>query len=77
MRKVIQEKSVKYMPLYLSVAMFANGLIWTTYGAIHFDINLVLPNGLGAGLGACQLLLYAIYYRTTKWGDDDQKMLKD
>lgn len=73
MRKVIREKSVKYMPLYLSLAMFGNGLIWTAYGAIHFDINLVLPNGLGAGLGACQLLLYAIYYRTTKWGDDDQK----
>jgi len=73
MRKVIKEKSVKYMPLYLSIAMFSNGLIWTAYGAIHFDINLVLPNGLGAGLGACQLLLYAVYYKSTKWGDDDDQ----
>ncbi|KAG5230132.1 hypothetical protein OIU76_022170 [Salix suchowensis] len=71
MRMVIKTKSVKYMPFYLSLANFTNGLIWLIYGLLDFDINLVLPNGLGALSGLIQLILYGIYYRSTKWDDDD------
>ncbi|GLJ52231.1 hypothetical protein SUGI_1111100 [Cryptomeria japonica] len=73
MRAVIQEKSVKYINPYLSLTVLANGLIWIAYGSIHFDINLVLPNGLGAGFAACELLLYAIYYSSTQFTHDNQK----
>ncbi|GLJ52240.1 hypothetical protein SUGI_1111250 [Cryptomeria japonica] len=72
--EVIGEKSVKkYINPGLSFIMFANGLIWIAYGAIHFDINIVLANGLGAGLAASELLLYAIYYSSTEFTHDDQK----
>ncbi|KAJ6760675.1 RAG1-ACTIVATING PROTEIN 1 [Salix purpurea] len=71
MRMVIKTKSVKYMPFYLSLANFTNGLIWLIYGLLDFDINLVLPNGLGALSGLIQLILYGIYYRSTKWDDDN------
>ncbi|KAJ6676705.1 RAG1-ACTIVATING PROTEIN 1 [Salix viminalis] len=71
MRMVIKTKSVKYMPFYLSLANFTNGLVWLIYGLLDFDINLVLPNGLGALSGLIQLILYGIYYRSTKWDDDN------
>ncbi|KAG0480744.1 hypothetical protein HPP92_011300 [Vanilla planifolia] len=38
MRMVIQTKSVKYMPFWLSVAAFLNGVCWTAYALIKFDI---------------------------------------
>ncbi|KAJ6411727.1 hypothetical protein OIU84_008329 [Salix udensis] len=42
MRMVIKTKSVKYMPFYLSLANFTNGLVWLIYGLLDFDINLVV-----------------------------------
>ncbi|KAL5068441.1 hypothetical protein RYX36_019328, partial [Vicia faba] len=42
MAKVIETKSVKYMPFSLSLANFLNGLCWTTYALIHpFDIYIL------------------------------------
>ncbi|PKI56962.1 bidirectional sugar transporter SWEET5 [Punica granatum] len=73
MKRVIKTRSVKYMPFYLSLANFANGLIWTVYALLKFDINLLLPNGLGALSGLVQLILYAIYYKSTKWDDEPEK----
>eukprot|EP01018_Ginkgo_biloba_P000645 Gb_13289 [translate_table: standard] len=76
MRLVIRTKSVKYMPFFLSLTAFSNGVIWTAYACIHFDIFVTIPNGLGAVLGAVQLILYGIYYRTTNWdeADDEDKI---
>ena len=34
---VIQTKSVEYMPLFLSLASFFNGVCWTAYALIRFD----------------------------------------
>ncbi|GLJ52237.1 hypothetical protein SUGI_1111220 [Cryptomeria japonica] len=73
MRAVIQEKSVIYINPYLSLTVLANGLIWIAYGAIHFDIIIVLPNGLEAGFAACELFVYAVYYSRTQFPDDDQR----
>ncbi|KAF7806101.1 bidirectional sugar transporter SWEET5 [Senna tora] len=70
MRLVIKTKSVKYMPFLLSLANFANGLIWVIYAAFRWDPYLVIPNGLGALSGLVQLILYACYYKTTDWGED-------
>uniref|UniRef100_A0A0E0J7H0 Bidirectional sugar transporter SWEET n=1 Tax=Oryza nivara TaxID=4536 RepID=A0A0E0J7H0_ORYNI len=53
---VVKTKSVEYMPLLLSV---------TLYALIRFDIFITIPNGLGVLFAIMQLILYAIYYRTT------------
>uniref|UniRef100_J3L1Q3 Bidirectional sugar transporter SWEET n=1 Tax=Oryza brachyantha TaxID=4533 RepID=J3L1Q3_ORYBR len=65
MGKVIKTKSVEYMPFFLSLVCFLNGVCWTAYALIRFDIYVTIPNGLGALFGAVQLVLYACYYRTT------------
>ncbi|KAK4489048.1 hypothetical protein RD792_004842 [Penstemon davidsonii] len=70
-KQVIKTKSVKFMPFYLSLANFANGLNWLTYALIKIDPYLLVPNGLGALSGLVQLILYATYYRTTNWDDDN------
>ncbi|CAJ1943888.1 unnamed protein product [Sphenostylis stenocarpa] len=71
MRQVIRTKSVKYMPFLLSLANFANGIVWTIYALLKWDPFIVIPNGLGTLSGLTQLILYAMYYRTTKWDEDD------
>ncbi|KAK1326117.1 Bidirectional sugar transporter SWEET6b [Acorus calamus] len=64
-KMVIQTKSVEYMPFFLSLAAFLNGVCWTAYALIKFDIFITIPNGLGALFGAAQLILYGFYHRTT------------
>ncbi|BAU01048.1 bidirectional sugar transporter SWEET6b-like [Vigna umbellata] len=72
MAKVIKTKSVKYMPFWLSVANFLNGLCWTTYALIHpFDLYVLISNGIGAISGLVQLLLYACYCSCKSEKDDD------
>ncbi|KAL7161621.1 hypothetical protein ACSBR2_042149 [Camellia fascicularis] len=70
MRSVIETKSVKFMPFYLSLANFCNGLVWLIYALLKFDPYITIPNGLGVLSGAIQLILYATYYKTTNWDDD-------
>ncbi|XVF54146.1 hypothetical protein PTKIN_Ptkin05aG0157100 [Pterospermum kingtungense] len=71
MRMVIRTKSVKYMPFTLSLFNFLNGIIWVIYAALKLDPYVLIPNGLGSLSGLVQLILYATYYRTTRWDDDD------
>uniref|UniRef100_A0A2C9VRZ1 Bidirectional sugar transporter SWEET n=2 Tax=Manihot esculenta TaxID=3983 RepID=A0A2C9VRZ1_MANES len=71
MRMVIKTKSVKYMPFFLSLANLCNGIIWVIYAMLKFDINVVLPNSLGAISGMIQIFLYAKYYKTTQWDNDE------
>lgn len=73
MKKVITTKSVKYMPFYLSLAGFANGIVWSAYALLKFDPYILIPNGLGSLSGLVQLVLFAAFYRTTNWNDDDEK----
>ncbi|XP_078169051.1 bidirectional sugar transporter SWEET5-like isoform X1 [Carex rostrata] len=74
MRMVIQTKSVKYMPFYLSLVSFLNGVCWTAYSLLRFDLYILIPNGLGALLSAAQLILYCIYYRTTPKDEPKQNL---
>ncbi|CAK8575925.1 unnamed protein product [Lathyrus sativus] len=72
MAKVIKTKSVKYMPFWLSLANFLNGLCWTTYALIHpFDIYVLISNGVGVISGFVQLLLYAIFWCKGENNNDD------
>ncbi|KAJ3686115.1 hypothetical protein LUZ61_015279 [Rhynchospora tenuis] len=66
MKMVIQTKSVEYMPFYLSMAIFFNTVCWTAYGLIIFDPYITIPNGVGVIFSTAQLLLYAIYYKSTQ-----------
>ncbi|KAM7273225.1 hypothetical protein ACFE04_027889 [Oxalis oulophora] len=70
MHSVIKTKSVKYMPFFLSLANFCNGIIWLIYSLLKFDINILIPNALGSVSGLVQLILYATYYKTTVWEDE-------
>ncbi|PWA73648.1 bidirectional sugar transporter SWEET6b [Artemisia annua] len=65
MLNVIRTKSVEFMPFTLSLAAFLNGVCWTTYALLKFDINILIANGLGAVLGCAQLVLYAWFWRST------------
>ncbi|KAM3242168.1 hypothetical protein ACQJBY_054694 [Aegilops geniculata] len=66
MKMVIQTKSVEYMPLFLSVASLVNGICWTAYALIKFDLYITIPNGLGVMFAVGQIILYAIYYKSTQ-----------
>lgn len=66
MKQVITTKSVEFMPLAVSVASFANALVWTLYAIHPFDPYVAMPNGLGCILGLAQLILYGTYYKSTK-----------
>ncbi|XP_051136502.1 bidirectional sugar transporter SWEET5-like [Andrographis paniculata] len=71
MKRVIRTKSVKYMPFFLSLANLANGVVWSLYALIKFDPFILIPNGLGTLSGVVQVALYAIYYKSTNWDEDD------
>ncbi|XP_061350929.1 bidirectional sugar transporter SWEET4-like [Gastrolobium bilobum] len=66
MKLVITTKSVEYMPFFISLASFGNGVAWTTYALIRFDPFITIPNGLGTFFSVAQLILYATYYKSTK-----------
>ncbi|KAI9108404.1 hypothetical protein K1719_020595 [Acacia pycnantha] len=66
MKLVITTKSVEFMPFFISLAAFGNGVAWTTYALIRFDPFITVPNGLGTLLAVAQLILYATYYKNTK-----------
>ncbi|KAI5683469.1 hypothetical protein M9H77_04697 [Catharanthus roseus] len=73
MKQVIKTRSVKYMPFPLSLANFVNGLIWTAYALLKFDLFILIPNALGSISGAVQLILYGAFYRTTNWDEGATK----
>ncbi|CAN6444489.1 unnamed protein product [Victoria cruziana] len=44
MKLVIRTKSVEYMPFFLSLTSFANGICWTAYALIRFDLFMTVSN---------------------------------
>ncbi|GKV36448.1 hypothetical protein SLEP1_g44580 [Rubroshorea leprosula] len=73
MTLVIKTKSVKYMPFSLSLANLLNGIIWVIYAVLKFDLYILIPNALGTLSGMVQIILYATYYRTTRWNEEDEE----
>ncbi|CAA6660364.1 unnamed protein product [Spirodela intermedia] len=61
MRLVIRTRSVEFMPFLLSLFVFLCGTSWFVFGLLGRDPFIAVPNGFGCGLGAMQLVLYAIY----------------
>ncbi|XP_020271305.1 bidirectional sugar transporter SWEET4-like [Asparagus officinalis] len=66
LKVVVSTKSVEYLPFMPSFTSFINGVCWTSYALIKFDLYMVIPNGLGTFLGVIQLLIYGIYFKSTK-----------
>ncbi|KAF5772270.1 putative SWEET sugar transporter [Helianthus annuus] len=61
MKKVIQTKSVEFMPFSLSLFSFLASVLWMAYGLLGRDLLITAPNLVGAPLGALQLVLYCKY----------------
>ncbi|XP_031503661.1 bidirectional sugar transporter SWEET1-like [Nymphaea colorata] len=73
LRLVVKTKSVEYMPFLLSLFVFLCGTSWFIYGLLGGDPFLIVPNGFGCGLGALQLIIYAIYKDWGGGGDGEKK----
>ncbi|KAL8471387.1 hypothetical protein ACS0TY_028877 [Phlomoides rotata] len=59
---VWKTKSVEFLPFWLCLAGFCNGICWFTYGFLkEFDPYIVIGNGVGALFGFIQLCLYCYY----------------
>ncbi|KAL2339650.1 hypothetical protein Fmac_007590 [Flemingia macrophylla] len=65
MKKVIQTKSVEFMPLPLSICSFLATLLWLTYGLLIRDIFVAGPSVIGTPLGILQLVIYFKYRKAS------------
>ncbi|KAK6920727.1 SWEET sugar transporter [Dillenia turbinata] len=72
MSQVIRTRSVKYMPFLLTLANFANALVWSIYALLPVDPYILFPNGSGFLLAVAQLILYATYYKSTPKEDGNK-----
>jgi len=63
MRRVIETKSVEYMPFLVSFFTLVCSSSWLMYGGYIGDLWITIPNASGFFLGIAQLTLYAIYYK--------------
>ncbi|KAI3761358.1 hypothetical protein L1987_51772 [Smallanthus sonchifolius] len=52
---------------------FANSIVWCVYALMPLDPYIFVPNGLGSLSATLQLILYATYYGSTNWDDDDEQ----
>jgi len=75
MRTVIVTKSVEFMPFFLSFFLFINGGLWAAWAVLNGDVFVGIPNGIGFGLGASQLILYLIYRKGKSSQEVSQKLL--
>ncbi|KAK1299925.1 Bidirectional sugar transporter SWEET1a [Acorus calamus] len=71
MRLVVKTKSVEFMPFFLSLFAFLCGTSWFIYGLLALDPFIYVNNGVGCGLGALQLILYAIYKKPREAEEKD------
>ncbi|XP_020206213.1 bidirectional sugar transporter SWEET3 [Cajanus cajan] len=73
MKKVIQTKSVEFMPLPLSLCSFLASSLWLTYGLLIRDIFVAGPSVIGTPLGILQLVLHC-KYRTRRETEENNKV---
>nr|GLL47490.1 protein RST1 isoform X1 [Ipomoea trifida] len=74
-RLMVKTKSVEFMPFFLSLFVFLCGTSWFIFGLLGKDPFVAIPNGFGRGLGAVQLILYAIYCDKKSFPDGSGKMV--
>ncbi|KAL8471393.1 hypothetical protein ACS0TY_028251 [Phlomoides rotata] len=67
MYRIWKTKSVEYLPFWLCLAGFCNGICWFTYGFLKkFDPYIVTGNGIGGLFGFIQLSVYFYYTHMAK-----------
>ncbi|XP_073057670.1 bidirectional sugar transporter NEC1-like [Primulina eburnea] len=76
MKRVIQTKSVEFMPFTLSFFLTLSATMWFFYGFFVKDYYIAFPNVLGFLLGVLQMILYFIYKKHPK-GAPTKSNLKD
>ncbi|XP_057451092.1 bidirectional sugar transporter SWEET3-like [Lotus japonicus] len=61
MKKVVQTKSVEFMPLPLSICTCFASTLWLTYGILIRDIFVAGPSVVGVPLAILQIVLHCKY----------------
>jgi len=75
LRKVVETKSSKSIPLPFTMAVLVNCICWIVYGTMDLkDPNIYAPNSLGLLFSLAQLLLKMIYRNDA--GVDEQKEME-
>ena len=60
--RVFKTKNYNLMPIFSIVGSFFNASCWLIYAIFDFEINVLIPNGLGFVLSGVQLVVYFYFY---------------
>lgn len=72
---VIETRSVRYMPLGLTLAMLFTSTTWISYSVMVGDLVVFVPNFIGLVLGVLQLTVYSHYLKVETLATISQKQL--
>ena len=72
-----KEKNNDYIPLSITIFLWLNNLVWTTFGFVkELDCFIILPNFLGLLFNTIQIFMWFQFYDTKKnklWGSEEEK----
>lgn len=69
---VLQTRSASTIHIPTMLTNTANGTFWMAYGIAVFDLIIVVPNALGAILGAVQIVLCVVFPRTQQPQNEEE-----
>ena len=60
--RVFKSKNYNLMPIFSLIGGFISASCWIIYGSLIYDINVLIPNGLGVLFAIIQLVVYFYFY---------------
>ena len=54
------------IPIHISIAGFLSSLLWTLYGLLYFDINIIVPNIIGFAFTVFQIVIWIYFWYNSK-----------